>query len=116
MRKIMEIIELPYCEGVDFQKLDRLSYKELSRFERETKAAMAIDPSNTTRLLALLKATVEEFPQSERIVLQKRLEGWPDQKIADLLKMSRQSVIRKRRNIIVKLDVIVRDIRKIYKV
>jgi len=79
---------------VDFQGLESKE-TPLNDFEKECLTAIARDPAKEIRLMIDITEMTSKFPATNRIILQKRKEGWTQEEIALFLHISRRSVIRK---------------------
>ena len=79
---------------MDFHGLESTD-KPLNDFERECLSSITFDPTGEMRLLIDISVMVDKFPRTEKIILQKKREGWTDKEIADFLYVARRTVIRK---------------------
>lgn len=79
---------------VDFRGLESAD-SPLNDFEKECLASIAVNPSGQMRLMLDLSLMTEKFPSEDKIILQKRQEGWTEKEIADLINRTRRTVIRR---------------------
>lgn len=80
---------------VDFGGIESVRSKPLNDFEKECITAISFDHTGTMRLTVDFNVAIDKFPNSEKVIIQKRIEGWTEQEIADFLNNSRRTVIRK---------------------
>ena len=103
--EIQKIVNAKYPGGrrkaktylIDFQDLET-TRKVLNDFEQKCLAAVTINPSDAVRIIMDFRNALNKFNNTEKIIIQKRKEGYTQQEIADLLNKSRSTVIRKINN------------------
>lgn len=79
-----------------------------NNFERECLSSISVSPGGETRVLLDFSLTIEKFPETDRIILAKRREGWSEQEIALFVNKARRTVIRKLNNMFRKLGKILK--------
>jgi DNA-binding NarL/FixJ family response regulator len=87
---------------MDFREIET---KEggLTDLEKACLASITVDPSGEIRLMTDLRLMLDKFPKADKIIIEKRREGWTEQDIADFLNKNRRTIIRRLDTIFKKL-------------
>ena len=91
---------------IDWQGIE--SKRFLNKFEKECLASITVAPSGEMRLLVDLRLMIDKFPGVDKIIMQKRQEGWTEQEIADLVNKARRTIIRRLNTLFGKLKKILK--------
>lgn len=92
-KKYPERRNKPKTDVTDFQSIEAKGAL-IGDSEREALFAISTNPSEEVRLMTELNFLIDRFPNDEKVILQRRQEGWTQQEIATYLNKPRRQVIR----------------------
>ena len=67
----------------------------LTDSDRVCLGGITVNPSGEIRVMLDMKLMTDKFPEKDKVILQKRIEGWTEQETAYFINKARRTVIRR---------------------